>query len=456
MKISYKQTVAIIYTMVLFLDRLDLTVVNVTFPTLARYFGISLIATQWISLAFLLALAISIPISAWLGERFGFKKIYIMAMLIFGISSTFCSLASNLPQLIVLRFLQGLGGGLLIPVGMSMIYRVYDKSEYASITSFTFIPSLIAPAIAPFIGGLLLDALGWRWVFVFSGPLCIMLSIAAMIFLKEQEHHTAQPLDWQGFLLSTLMLTSLLYGLSELSSIGFRLPACLPLLMVIFLLACFVFVERRSPYPLVNLDFFKHALFVRANLIQLCFQICHFGGIFLIGLYLQAGIKFSATLAGLMMGMQAIGAILVSRYSVKLFKAYGAKLPIMIGLSGVGLLSPLILFINTPNLLLAGLLLFLVRGLFSGLCGAPIQTLSVIGFDKTEIPSSSAIFNASRQVSISLGVTISSLLMSFGLHLSNLKGTIIPDDKVLQVFAFGFLVMPCIALVGVIVARKIR
>lgn len=156
-KLSYKKTIAIIYTIVLFLDRLDLTIVNVTLPTVAKYFNVSIIATEWINLSFLLALALSIPINGWVSDRFGLKKIYILAMLIFGIGSTLCTFATTLNQLIFLRFAQGIGGGMLIPVGMTIIYRVYDKSEYASITSFTFIPSLIAPAIAPFFGGILLE-----------------------------------------------------------------------------------------------------------------------------------------------------------------------------------------------------------------------------------------------------------------------------------------------------------
>ena len=150
MRLSYKHVIAIIYTVALFLDRLDLTIVNITLPTVAKYFHVPITATDWISMSFLLALAISIPISDWLGGRFGLKKIYLISLVLFGLGSTLCALAPNLTSLIVLRFIQGIGGGLLFPVGMTMIYRIYDKSEYASITSFTFLPSLIAPAIAPF------------------------------------------------------------------------------------------------------------------------------------------------------------------------------------------------------------------------------------------------------------------------------------------------------------------
>ncbi len=240
MKSNYKQLIAIIYTVVLFLDRLDLTIVNVTLPTVARYFGVSIISTDWISLAFLLALAISIPISTWLGDHFGFKKIYIIAMLLFGAGSTLCIFAASLNQLIFLRFIQGIGGGMLIPVGMTMIYRVYDKSEYASITSFTFLPSLVAPALAPFLGGVLLDMFSWRVVFLFSGPVCLILALVSIFLLKEEPHKNKYPLDKLGFILSAVILIDIFYGLSVLGKEGLSLDAGILLLVLIPLVWAFI------------------------------------------------------------------------------------------------------------------------------------------------------------------------------------------------------------------------
>src|SRR3990167_5099727 len=206
MRLQYKHIVAIIYTVVLFLDRLDLTIVNITLPTVAKHFHVPLTSTDWINLSFLLALAISIPISGWLGERFGFKKIYVLSMVLFGAGSTLCAWAPNLETLVVLRFAHGIGGGMLIPVGMTLIYRIYDKSEYASITSFTFLPSLIAPAIAPFLGGLLLDSFGWRVVFLFSGPICLVLVVVSIFYLIEEPRKLTKSQDWLGFISSSSIL----------------------------------------------------------------------------------------------------------------------------------------------------------------------------------------------------------------------------------------------------------
>src|SRR3990167_222949 len=128
-KIEYRYIVAAIYAVVLFLDRLDLTIVNITLPTLSNYFKVPITRTEWVNNAFLLALAISIPISGWAGDRFGTKKIFIIATSIFGLASLLCAFSPNLFYMILMRFLQGLGGGMIIPVGMTMVYRVFDASE---------------------------------------------------------------------------------------------------------------------------------------------------------------------------------------------------------------------------------------------------------------------------------------------------------------------------------------
>ncbi len=455
-KLSYKKTIAIIYTIVLFLDRLDLTIVNVTLPTVAKYLNVSIIATEWINLSFLLALALSIPISGWVSDRFGLKKIYILAMLIFGIGSTLCAFATTLNQLIFLRFAQGIGGGMLIPVGMTIIYRVYDKSEYASITSFTFIPSLIAPAIAPFFGGILLETFSWQFVFVFSGPICLLLAIYSIVYLKEESHKVKYPLDLMGFIISSIILINIFYNLSQLSKVGFSLSVILGLMALIPLFWLFIKIEKNHKYPLINLKFFKNNTFVRANMIQLCFQICHFGAIFMIGLFLQVGVGFSAMIAGLLMGMQAVGAMVISRYSVHLFNKYGASLPIAVGLIGIAIFTPMIMLINNSNMLIFGLILFFIRGIFSGLCGTPIQTISVINFNKKEISTINIIFNACRQVSISFGVVISSLLISLGMHIAKVPSTsYIPKDKVIEIFAYGFCAIPIIAIIGIYIVLGI-
>jgi len=379
-------------------------------------------------------------------------------MILFGAGSTLCAWAPNITTLVILRFIHGIGGGMLIPVGMTIIYRIYDKSEYASITSFTFLPSLLAPAIAPFLGGVLLDLWGWKSVFLISGPICLVLAFASVFLLREEWQKNQNKLDWGGFILFSAILLNIFYTLSLIGK-----PQVLPLILtgvilLILLIYFFIRHEKKIKIPLIDLRYFMDEVFIKANFIQLCFQICHFGAIFLIGMYLQIGVGLSATMAGLVMGMQAIGAIITSRYSVRLFNLYGAKLPITIGFLGIGILSPCVMLINSAAMIWVALILFFLRGIFSGLCGTPIQTLSVISFEKEQIGAVNTIFNACRQVSISFGVAISSGLMTAGMYLANLNQNtqLISASDSIKVFGFGFLVMPIVAMIGIAIVQSLK
>lgn len=443
----YRWTVALIYTAALFLDRLDLTIVNITLPTLSHVFHVGILTSNSVTLAFLLALAVSTPASHWLGQRFGLKKVYVTAILLFGIGATLSGCTTSFSALVVLRWMQGLGGGLLIPVGLTMVYRLYEKHEYAHITSLTFIPSLIAPAIAPLFGGILLDTLGWRSVFLFSGPIALLLTVAAIFVLKDTPREAHDRFDLWGFVFTVILLLDAFYGLSSLARDGVGRMTGVELVLFFLCLYGFIWVEKHNPNPLIPLQYFKFPQFVQANLLQLCFQICHFGALFLMGMYLQVGVGFSASMAGLLMGGQAVSAMIVSYSSVILLNRYGASRPISIGLFGVAMVTPFILCVHHPHQWALGLTLFFIRGLFSGLCGTPIQTLSVMGLPKERLSTANGIFSISRQVSISLGVALSSLLLGFGLHRYGLS---------LNAFIYGFAAIPIVALLGVWLSLRLK
>lgn len=454
---KYKYKLAIIYTVVLFLDRLDLTIVNIALPTVAKYFGISALATDWINMSFLLALSLSIPISSWLGNRFGLKIIYIVSIILFGLSSSACGLVDSFYGLIFLRFLQGIGGGLLIPVGTTILYSVYDKSDYADITSLTFIPTLIAPTMAPFFGGILLDYFGWRFVFAFSGPICLIAALFALVILKKDSHKESISFDWGGFLLSSSLLIDIFYTLSLISKQGSTLSIATGILIFFVLLISFIIWETNHDHPLIDLNLFNNSVFVKANLIQLCFQACHFGAIFLVGLYLQVGLGLSATTSGFIMGMQGLGAMATSRYSVKLLNQYGPTFPISVGLAGIAIVSPGIMLIPLFKGVTFSILLFFIRGIFSGLCGTPIQVLSIITFSKEQISQVNSVFNACRQIAISLGIAIYSILIAIGLKRNDLVAIKnIQQYQVMDVFMLGFLSIPLLSIMGLLIANHIE
>lgn len=448
---AYRNLIAGIYAAVLFLDRLDLTIVNITLPTLAKYYNVSVTQTEWVTNAFLFALAISIPASSWLADKFGDKYVFITAIALFGLASLCCAFSPTLMMLIFFRFLQGIGGGVIIPVGMSMVYSAFHSSEYASITSYVFLPTLIAPAIAPFLGGVIMAISSWHWVFIFAAPICLVAVVLSAIFMSRSKVETIKQFDFLGFLTFSSSLILLLYAISLLGKTGIS-PLMLMVSISAFILAMlFLKQEKAIEHPLFEMDFFRNKFFMQVNIIQVCFQMCHFGSIFLIGLYLQLGVGMSATISGLIMGAQAIGAMTTNRLSVAFYNRYGASLPIIIGFFGILLFTAFILFVREKHLVVLGVFILFMRGVFSGLCGIPLQTSSIIGFDKSEISRASALFNAGRQVSISLGVSVSAVFIAYGLHHQAYSYA-----TPLSVFYPAFMAQAVIAVLGIYVTSRLN
>lgn len=453
----HRYWVVAIYGCVLFLDRLDLTIVNVALPFLAAYFNVPVTETEWISLSFLLALALSIPLSGWLDDRFGAKRVFIYATAIYGFFSLISILSVNIWMLGMCRFCEGIGAGVLIPTGATLVYRSFEPEEYASVTSFIFMPTLLAPAVAPFVGGVLITYLSWRWIFCLAFPVCFIAVVLSALILHGSRAHKRLPFDWLGFALAVSFLSLLLYGLSELGKNGMALSSMLPLGFAVLSGVGLVIQELHCKHPLLPLQFFKKKLFVAANLMQLAFQICHFGSIFLLGMYLQIGLGMAPITSGIILGMQALGAFCTVRISVKLFNRYGATLPLSIGLIGLSLFTYSVLLVTGKDeIILAGILVF-CRGLFTGLCGTPVQALSVIDFEKSALSRVNAIFNAGRQVSISLGTAFSSVLIAYGFRMYQIP----VDAKVIgalfsqYVFLPAFLLAPAVAFIGVLIALRI-
>ena len=414
-KIEYKYIVAIIYTFVLFLDRLDVTIVNIAFPAIANDFHIPVTQTEWIANAFLLALAISIPVSGWIGDRFGIRNVFIFATGLFGFSALLCAFSHSFTLMVFLRFTQGLGGGILIPVGMTMLYRVFEPREYASITTISFVTALIAPAISPALGGIIIHYLSWHWIFILSATLCLFAVFLSILTLRKIETKVLYPLDWAGFMQISIALVLMLYFLSDFGhngiSIKTEILSCLTILLIYF----FIRNESKVKYPLINLSLFSNKLFTQINLIQLAFQMCHYASFFVIGLYLQVGLHISALQAGIIIGMQALGAMSINGVTNACFNRLGPGKTIIIGFVGIIILTACLLFIDKGNIFYLGCGIMYLRGLFSGLCGMPMQISSVLGFEKSQLGQASAVFNAGRQVSITLGIAISSFVLTIGL-----------------------------------------
>src|SRR3984893_1231019 len=219
-RVSEKVAVSVVCVAAMCMSIMDTTIVNVALPTIGRDFSVSPTAVDSVSIAYLVSLAVFIPASGWLGDRFGGKRVLLTAIAVFCVASALCGVASSLGELVAFRILQGAGGGMLAPVGMAMLFRVFPPEERIRASSILTVPTTLAPALGPVLGGLLVTDLSWRWVFYVNVPIGAAALVFGAIFLSPHAEGRARRFDVAGFLLSGIGLGLLMYGVSEGPDLG--------------------------------------------------------------------------------------------------------------------------------------------------------------------------------------------------------------------------------------------
>ena len=335
-RISQKVAVGAVFVAAMFMTILDATIVNVALPTIGRDFGVSATAVDGISIAFLVSLAVTIPASGWLGDRYGGKRVMLAAIALFTAASALCGVASSLGELVAFRILQGAGGGMLVPVGMAMLYRVFPPDERIKAAAILTVPTTFAPALGPVLGGLFVTELSWRWVFYVNLPIGAAAFTFGAIFLRQPAQAEPGRFDLAGFLLSGFGLGLLMYGVSEGPDLGWhdtQVQATIAAGAV--LLAAMVAVELRSPAPMVDLRLLRNRLFRSGNGVMVLASIAFLGTLYAISLYFQDGRGLSALGSGLSTFPEALGVMAGAQLASRvLYPRLGPRRHITIGLAG--------------------------------------------------------------------------------------------------------------------------
>src|SRR5206468_5237391 len=194
-RVEYKYLVGAAMVFGMFMEIMDTTIVNVALPRLAQTFQASTSTLEWVVTGYLLSLAVWIPASGWVGDRFGTKKTFMFAMILFTLGSALCGQARSIEELIAFRLLQGVGGGMMTPVGIAMLFRVFPPEERAAASAFVAVPALLAPVLGPVLGGWLVDGPGWRWIFYINVPAGILGVLLASILLREHKEESPGRFD---------------------------------------------------------------------------------------------------------------------------------------------------------------------------------------------------------------------------------------------------------------------
>lgn len=404
---SYRWWALFVVIIGAFMSILDTSIVNIAMPKMMAVFGVGTDQAQWILTAYMLTMGVLQPTTGYLCDVMGNKRMYIISLIIFTIGSALCGIAWSNDSMIFFRVIQAVGGGVIIPVGMSIIYTIFPPQERNLAMGVWGISAMIAPAIGPTLSGYFVEYLDWRLIFTINVPIGILGTILATFILRETQLCENNKFDSVGFVTSALGLFCLLLALSEVADEGWTSPYILALLLVACInLVVFVLYELMHDDPLLDLSLFKNRTFTASTIVTFVGTIGLYGGIFLIPLFMENLRNYTAMQTGMLMFPSAITAGIMMPISGKIADKVGAKPLVFAGLALLGLATIGLRYVDldTPYHVIFWLLI--VRGFGLGLFMMPVVVAGMNTVPFSKIARASAINNAVRQISGSFGIAI--------------------------------------------------
>lgn len=409
---NYKWKVLVSVIFGTFMVILDSTAINVAIPTLQKVFAVagqkaSVDQVDGVLTAYVLALGIITPLAGWLSERFGIKRMYLISLGLFVLGSILCSFAPSLPLLIAFRTLQGLGGGILGPLGISLLFGAFPDKERGVAFGLYGIPLVVAPASGPVLGGYFVQYLDWRFIFYINVPIGIAGIILGYFWLRETRRGTSARLDIPGVIFSTISFGALLYAIQRGSSEGWTSPRILTLLSVgIVALLILVFVELRSRDPLLDLRLFTKRTFAFSNIVGWVSSIALFGAEFLLPIYLQSLRGRTPLEAGLLVLPLAISSGITVPIAGVLYNRIGGRWLIAIGSVLLAINTWEFAHLTVDTSYTEIMVIVAIRGVALGLVLQTTLTTALTGLRPMQLPRASSLLSATRNVFQSFGIAM--------------------------------------------------
>jgi EmrB/QacA subfamily drug resistance transporter len=410
-----------------FMAILDGSIVNVALPKMMVIFNASTEDIQWILTAYMLTLGVVMPMSGFLGDSFGYKRTYIVALALFVIGSVLCGMSVGVNTMVAARIIQALGGGVMQPLGMALIYMSFPRSKIGMVLGFWGIAAMAAPAIGPTLGGYLVEYANWRLIFYINLPIGLLNLFLAGIILRETPLVKGKHLDLAGMATICIGLFCILLALSDGTKYGWNSPFIVGLLTFAALnLVFFVYNELRHPEPILDLRLFKNVVFTLSVIIGSMLAIGMFGAIFLVPILLQSVLGQTAMKTGLIMFPAALASGIMMPLSGRLFDKYGARGVVIFGLALVTWSTYVMKDFNALTPFAAMTIWLTIRGAGMGFSMMPATTAGMNTVPQHLIGRASALSNVIRQVSSSFGIAMFTTIMQNRqvFHYANLAASV--------------------------------
>ena len=454
-QISQKVSVSVVFVAVMFMNIMDITIVNVALPAIGRQFDVTEASLDAVATGYLVSLAVFIPAAGYLGDRFGSKRILLLATGVFTIASVLCGLAGSLGELVACRVLQGAGSGMMTPVGMAMLYRAFPPHERLRASSILTIPTAVAPALGPVLGGALVTGLSWRWVFFVNLFIGIAAFAFGLFFLQEQRHDRPGRFDVPGFALSGTGFAAVMYGISQGPGIGWTHPQIIGSITAgTAVLVLLVRVELRSSAPLLRLRLLGNQLFRSTSTAMAVATAAFLGALFVIPLFFQLGLGLTALQSGFNTLPEALGVLFGAQLGSRvLYRRLGPRRLIILGLAGLAGTVALMALIGAHTDLWWMRLLMLGMGLAMGQVVVSTQAATFATVSPADTGHASSMFSMTRQLGSAIGIALLATVFTAVGTTRTTGGHSVPN---LTAYHTAFLVAAVLAVLAILPALTIQ
>ncbi|MBE2163584.1 MFS transporter [Acinetobacter oleivorans] len=403
---SYRYKIATVFLLGFFIDCINIFMSAIALPNIASSFSVSQSMVAWITNAYILGLILIMPMSLWLATKLGNQKLLCYSMLLFSISICFIGFSESIYSLIFWRFIQGIAGGLLIPVGQALVYALFPNQERQRISTMIMAIALIAPAFSPAIGGVIIDSLNWRWVFLSNLPFSLLAAALAWLWIKKTENVSSEKPDIKGLVIFNISLLSLLLSFSFYSDYHNASLAIMSFLISVGMLIFYIRHAKKISHPVLNLELLKNKNLRNAFIVYYAVPGI-FTGVNLLNIFnLQLNFGFNAKQTGLFMLLYATGALAAMISGGLLYQRLGKKSLLIIGITLHSLGIFLLFCISNTSPLGFLVIAYLLMGMGGGLSANIAQISSLIDFSGQDLLQGSVLWNINRQVSFSVGTVV--------------------------------------------------